>query len=1093
MDLKRIIETLKGHAGNPSLRQAALTHMAFAFIIFSPFFLGGRVLVASTDNRFTTLPNMLLNYRSFNGVDLGLWNPYILAGADFSASTQNFIFSPLNWPIFIFPERYIFLLLTLRMFIEVWLLGVFGYLFFKEEFSGDGKWALFSSTVYQLSGYMFFSITTYANLTIYLFATLALYLVWTLRKRKGYLSYIYLTLSSALIILSGNMVYSFGAILMLIVLFTYREWPSSSRVFRPSRECVIFYAGLFSGVLISMARLLPFALSLPQGDRMGAGDFPGYVDNSLYKIYLGITAFIPETFGVNYQASVPLLGRISPALQGLHAQVHGFTYFGALPALLVLFGALCMRERRLNFWLVYLMVTSLWFLDVRPVSDIIDLLFYPLKHTIIPKIMIPVGVAAASGLSGRYLEANYKEVNTRHLKILALIAALILSSALLVHVYSLPGIINAARLIVIFLFLLTAGGVYLLRRRAADYMRSGGAAFSILVPAGGILFFAAKGPVPGLAGDKFLISSLVYSVTSILSLTFLWVFSSEISRTGEREKPKPLLYFFTWTPMVFALFYPFSPAATGMSESAVRVIAFFGSLKFILVFLFFAHVITAVKSQRLDPSWLFLLFLLAVTADLLPFNKVYARQVSEPFLTAGELYPDRNYILNPRLGLQYAIGTRGCDNLIKNDSFESWGKGEAALPDAWGLGGTGPATVRKDTAEKVVGRASAAIISGTGNVMNLYQDITTQTDFSGKTFTYGAWVKASKPHQAVLLLTDSKNGAFSVYHSGKGGWEWLTVTHMVTVPSKFVRPHISIVSPGTVYADGAAVVEAPYLPPFYCNPADTGHERSSDFQDSSPLSGYWEKGMDTKNFRVNNPHILLKLSPTELETNMPSLYGVRSYGGVNSLVERRYKNFALNFTPPSSISSPGALTANIKDPRYLELMGVRYDVDEAANITIRPNALSRFMLFEDFSMSAGDTETLKILKDAGFNPRQTLILDEDPGMPLPGVKREGRDVEFTSLSSSSIDVHVKNSTPSLLFFNDSYNRGWKAYVNGKERPVIRADFNFMAVALPAGESDVVFRFKPGPFYRGAKLTASGIILFFLAGTALFIFSGRRKD
>src|SRR5262249_10842246 len=46
--------------------------------------------------------------------------------------------------------------------------------------------------------------------------------------------------------------------------------------------------------------------------------------------------------------------------------------------------------------------------------------------------------------------------------------------------------------------------------------------------------------------------------------------------------------------------------------------------------------------------------------------------------------------------------------------------------------------------------------------------------------------------------------------------------------------------------------------------------------------GRAEERIDSWTYRVNHPHLALRLSANEIYTNIPSVYGVRMYGGVNS-------------------------------------------------------------------------------------------------------------------------------------------------------------------------------------------------------------------
>lgn len=1056
-------------------RTIILFHFMFAFIIFSPFFLFGKFIVGGTDNHYHHFVNMIFSHRAFNQGELGLWNPYILGGVDFSASTHNFIYFPINWLIFIFPENYYFLLMTIRMFIEVWLVGVFGYLFFREELK-DKKWAFFSSTVYQLNGYIFFSITTYSNLTIFLFITIALYLIWTLEKRKSYLSFIYLNICLVSIILSGNLVYAFSAILVLSVLFIYRHWPYSVNLFHLFRHSIVFYTSLITGFLISMVRLLPFVFNLFfEGSRIGSGfmgGVPGY-------IYLGVPAFVPEVMGINISSSFPIVFSITHQ-QGLHAQFHAFSYLGALPAIIVLWTSIAIRERKINFWLIYLLITSSWFLLVQPTSDIIHSIFHPFKHPIIPKIMIPVAFCTIVGYAGKYLEVNYSDIDKRHLKTLAIIVGVVVYSCLLVYVYGLPNIINYARLAVVFISALILVGVFLYRHRP-NLFNNVMILFGF-ISVGIILYIVLK--TSNLIKNALFFSSFIYISTSLfgIAISLNWVLNK--ARNNFRNRRGLLVLILVGFLMAFVLIYPFEPMTTDMSNNGLYIIATLGVIRFILVTLLFITSLIILKVQKSRPEWLFLFFISVAIMDLLPYNKVYSHQSTEPFFEGNTLYPPKDYILCPsQVTSSTLMAGDEFQNFIKNDSFEHWSKGVNTTPDEWVLGGVNP-TIERDDTNKVIGRYGVVVENNSSDYINLYQDIESSADLKGNTFTFGAWVKTSIPNHARLLLTDQVNGSSSGFHSGGGGWEWLTATHKVTVSSKWLRAHISVASPGRIYTDGAILVEGHYLPPFYGYSQDAEHARSSDFHDSTPKKV--EEDIDIQNFRVNNPHIVLQFSHTELATNVPAVYRIRSYGGVNSDVNRHLLKLIHYFNHSSSANSTGCY-ANEKDERFLDLMGCRYD----ANGIIRPNALSRFMLFKDFEIVTDDQRILAKLKEPEFNPQQKVLLSDDPGIPKgsgPGVK-----VDFTAFKTSEIQAEVKSDSPALLFFNDTYHEGWKPFLNDKEQPIIRANFNFMAVKVPAGENKVIFRFKPKYFYYGAYLTFLGLLLFVFIGAVFYITRERFKN
>jgi uncharacterized membrane protein YfhO len=63
----------------------------------------------------------------------------------------------------------------------------------------------------------------------------------------------------------------------------------------------------------------------------------------------------------------------------------------------------------------------------------------------------------------------------------------------------------------------------------------------------------------------------------------------------------------------------------------------------------------------------------------------------------------------------------------------------------------------------------------------------------------------------------------------------------------------------------------------------------------------------------------------------------------------------------------------------------------------------------------------------------------------------------------------------FLVLSDTYFPGWKAYVDGKEERIYRANYAFRAIPIRAGAHKVEFTYKPLSFKLGAVITLLGIL------------------
>jgi uncharacterized membrane protein YfhO len=117
--------------------------------------------------------------------------------------------------------------------------------------------------------------------------------------------------------------------------------------------------------------------------------------------------------------------------------------------------------------------------------------------------------------------------------------------------------------------------------------------------------------------------------------------------------------------------------------------------------------------------------------------------------------------------------------------------------------------------------------------------------------------------------------------------------------------------------------------------------------------------------------------------------------------------------------------------------------------------------------------------DPLFNPRQTVILEENPGLPASSDSISSSDAKISSYSPNKVVVNVSSKNPGLLLLSDTYYPGWKAFINGGETKIFEADYSLRAVKIPGGKSTVSFVYDPLSFRAGlfVSLISVGIIFF----------------
>lgn len=159
--------------------------------------------------------------------------------------------------------------------------------------------------------------------------------------------------------------------------------------------------------------------------------------------------------------------------------------------------------------------------------------------------------------------------------------------------------------------------------------------------------------------------------------------------------------------------------------------------------------------------------------------------------------------------------TQSTVNTVVNGDFEYWTLGGNTIPDDWVLSGTG-ASVAQDALNEEVGAFSAALTCSNPNGAILTRTIDDFEYYKGKTVTLGMWVKTSTATRANIFVGDGVGTTTSSNHTGGGGMEYLTVTHVVSVSATYIKVNAQIIAGTTItaYFDGAIMVEGTAVPSF---------------------------------------------------------------------------------------------------------------------------------------------------------------------------------------------------------------------------------------------------------------------------------------
>jgi hypothetical protein len=145
--------------------------------------------------------------------------------------------------------------------------------------------------------------------------------------------------------------------------------------------------------------------------------------------------------------------------------------------------------------------------------------------------------------------------------------------------------------------------------------------------------------------------------------------------------------------------------------------------------------------------------------------------------------------------------------------------------------------------------------------------------------------------------------------------------------------------------------------------------------------------------------------------------------------------------------------------------------DEKYEIFEYNNVYQRAFLASSYTVAVTDKDIIDTLFAEDFDRRNSLVLEEKPSVePQTGPG----SAEIVSYTPEKVTIKTDSESPKLLFLSDAFDAGWYASVDGKESYVYRADYDFRAVEVPAGNHTVEFRYHPDEFRWGIMLSIIGV-------------------
>jgi hypothetical protein len=115
---------------------------------------------------------------------------------------------------------------------------------------------------------------------------------------------------------------------------------------------------------------------------------------------------------------------------------------------------------------------------------------------------------------------------------------------------------------------------------------------------------------------------------------------------------------------------------------------------------------------------------------------------------------------------------------------------------------------------------------------------------------------------------------------------------------------------------------------------------------------------------------------------------------------------------------------------------------------------------------ATDDQAIKAIANPSFDSVGTVYLPQEAQALFSDIKASRASVTLQNIEPEQIDANVTSSEPAVCTIAQTFSRSWKAFVDGRAVPIIRANYGFQAIKVPAGIHHVRFIYHDAGFYGG---------------------------
>lgn len=137
----------------------------------------------------------------------------------------------------------------------------------------------------------------------------------------------------------------------------------------------------------------------------------------------------------------------------------------------------------------------------------------------------------------------------------------------------------------------------------------------------------------------------------------------------------------------------------------------------------------------------------------------------------------------------------------------------------------------------------------------------------------------------------------------------------------------------------------------------------------------------------------------------------------------------------------------------------------------------RYHVVDQAELAPSAEDSFERLLDRDFDAAKSVVLLRGDVEPANAVSShdESSSLQLVSEEATLVCLAVTRSKPGWLVLAKPWYPGWKARVDGRETPLVRANYTFMALRVPAGANAIEIVYEPASFRIGAWISLASAL------------------